>query len=294
MPDTEIWDFSSGISTKHMRILRLKTTKSFAFCNCYVSACSGIRVGTAQPCLLLHEGPPITIRRKVAKRDYYFKVRAGQTHLSNSVTVSNLSWSSSHKLFVMAMKNEIIEKSVKPVLGESAIHHPSLLAIQNNWILTLLNYIRVSLSEPKHCDSACLEFIATSLAIKIFEMFGKNDYSMATISGGLGSVREKIVRRYITDNILNEIRLHDLATSVNLSTDYFGRAFKKSFGIPPWRFIRERRINLAKEMLMEIDVPITKIAIDLQFSSHSHFTTAFYELTGTTPSTFRRSILRKN
>ena len=102
-------------------------------------------------------------------------------------------------------------------------------------------------------------------------------------------MREKNIKTYIEQHLTKDIRLDDLALTVGLSTDYFRKAFKQSFGQSPSRYIRKRRINLAKEMLIRGDQSITEIALNLQFSSHAHFTDTFRHATGIPPSKFRNN-----
>jgi len=290
MVDTEIWDFSSAVPTKHLKFLRHKTVGEMFVCCCDVSACQGLVLGTAQPCIVLHEGSPAVLRYHSARKDYRLKVRCGHIHISNANSFGKFSWSSPQKIFAVAMGTKFIEDNVTSVFSGNIPYLPSRLAIRNNWLLELLLYMRKSIEEPAHCDSACLELIGTSLIIKLYEIFGEKDQPQPSIiTGGLGTVREKNIKTFIEQHLTENIRLGDLAQRVNLSTDHFRKAFKQSFGKSPWRYIRERRISLAKEMLIKHDQSITEIALNLQFSSHAHFTDTFHQITGNSPSRYRDS-----
>ena len=50
------------------------------------------------------------------------------------------------------------------------------------------------------------------------------------------------------------------------------------------------RIERARLLLAETDMPITMIAADLGYSSSQHFATSFRRDTGTTPSRYRRQV----
>ncbi len=71
------------------------------------------------------------------------------------------------------------------------------------------------------------------------------------------------------------------------SPGYFGEAFKASTGLTPFRFILERRVRRAKELLLDRDIPIAEVALRVGFANQSHFTVNFKKLTGKTPSRFR-------
>jgi AraC family transcriptional regulator len=81
-----------------------------------------------------------------------------------------------------------------------------------------------------------------------------------------------------------------LARLAQLSPFHFSRAFKESFGTPPYRYLTSRRIDRAKVLLAERKLSVTEIGLDVGFSETSSFTSAFRKLTGETPTEYRRSL----
>ena len=75
-----------------------------------------------------------------------------------------------------------------------------------------------------------------------------------------------------------------------MSYFHFSRAFKQSMGMSPTNYIAERRIEGAKKLLQETELPISEIALRVGFSSQSHFTTSFRRVAGATPKAFRATI----
>ena len=61
-------------------------------------------------------------------------------------------------------------------------------------------------------------------------------------------------------------------------------------GMTPTNYIIERRLERAKELMQETDLPIADIALRSGFSSQSHFTTSFRRFVGVTPSSFRHAM----
>jgi len=106
--------------------------------------------------------------------------------------------------------------------------------------------------------------------------------------GGLRVSCQRRVLDYIEAHLTEEIGLDQLAQEAGLSPNHFSKAFKTSLGVPPWRYVTERRIHRAKKLLLDGSSSITEIAHDLGFSSHSHFTDVFRKATGKPPSHFRR------
>jgi AraC family transcriptional regulator len=107
--------------------------------------------------------------------------------------------------------------------------------------------------------------------------------------GGLAVWQQRIVANYIDEHLAESVSLAALAKLVNLSSYYFCRAFKQSFGVPPHRYHTLRRIDRAKIMLANPDRSVTETALSLGFSETSSFSAAFRHTTGTTPTAYRRA-----
>jgi AraC family transcriptional regulator len=52
----------------------------------------------------------------------------------------------------------------------------------------------------------------------------------------------------------------------------FARAFKQSTGLPPHQYLLGQRVERAKKLLIEKQLPIVDISYQLGFASQSHFT----------------------
>jgi AraC family transcriptional regulator len=110
------------------------------------------------------------------------------------------------------------------------------------------------------------------------------------IRGGLAVWQQRMVATYIEEHVAEAIPLAELAKLVNLSSYYFCRAFKQSFGVPPHRYHINRRIECARTLLSSTERSVTEIALALGFSETSSFTAAFRQSTGTAPTEYRRSV----
>jgi len=112
----------------------------------------------------------------------------------------------------------------------------------------------------------------------------------APVRGGLAAWQQRVVTSYVEEHLPEQIPLAALAGLARLSTYYFCRAFKQSFGVPPHRYHTSRRIEQAKVMLAARKHSVTEIGLTLGFSDTSSFTAAFRKITGQTPSSYQRSL----
>ncbi|MBC6416125.1 MAG: helix-turn-helix transcriptional regulator [Bdellovibrionales bacterium] len=81
-----------------------------------------------------------------------------------------------------------------------------------------------------------------------------------------------------------------MASVVAMSPYHFSRLFKESIGKTPMQFVQEHRIDEAKVLLKNLNLPIIDIANRCGFSDQSHFSKVFKKVSGMSPKSFRKSI----
>lgn len=102
------------------------------------------------------------------------------------------------------------------------------------------------------------------------------------------SVVEK-AKRFITDRIgQQDLSREDIASHVFLNPDYLTRVFKKETGISLSDFLQQRRIEYAKELLVNTDQSVSDIALASGYSNLSYFSTIFKKATAFNPVDYRR------
>ena len=101
--------------------------------------------------------------------------------------------------------------------------------------------------------------------------------------------RLKRVLDYVEDHLSDDIAVADLARVACLSIFHFTRAFSSAIGVPPHRYVSQRRLEWAKAMIAAGATSIAKTAYVCRFSSQSSFTRAFRRAAGMTPAEYRRA-----
>jgi AraC family transcriptional regulator len=99
------------------------------------------------------------------------------------------------------------------------------------------------------------------------------------------AARDVIARRF-KDNL----SLSDIAREVESSVFHLARIFKARTAFSLHAYRNQLRLRAALDLLRRRDVDLTGIALDLGFSSHSHFTETFRRSFGKTPSAVRESL----
>jgi len=106
--------------------------------------------------------------------------------------------------------------------------------------------------------------------------------------GGLAPWQARQVTKHIDAVLASTIRTQDCAKVARLSTSHFRRAFKVSFGVTFYKYINQRRVERAQEMMVTTDQPLCQIARQCGFADQPHFTRVFRRLVGSSPAIWRR------
>lgn len=112
-------------------------------------------------------------------------------------------------------------------------------------------------------------------------------FDKMNVKGKLSDGGMKAVIDYIERNLKKGISLEDVANHVNISTYYLSKIFKKEMGVNFITYVTDRKMDMAKEMLVNTDIPVLNIALDLAYNEANYFSKAFKKKTGLTPSEYR-------
>ena len=85
------------------------------------------------------------------------------------------------------------------------------------------------------------------------------------------------------------LRVEDVARSAGWSLYHFIREFRRAFGCTPARYLRERRLTRARQLLAVSNLPVTDICFAVGFESLGSFCTLFRRSEGVTPAAYRAS-----
>lgn len=98
-----------------------------------------------------------------------------------------------------------------------------------------------------------------------------------------------ILITYIDKHFTEDLNRKALAEIVYLSEDHLARVFKKETGQTLVSYITEKRLGLAKSLLLHSDEPIYQIASAVGYDNYSYFTKIFKKEVGVTPVEYRNS-----
>lgn len=151
--------------------------------------------------------------------------------------------------------------------------------------------LKVQAESPRQDQQSYGEALSLVLSHEIMRIDKGTAASAGNVRGGLAGWQKSQLRDYIEEHLAENISITALAELARLSPFHFARAFKQSFNVPPHRYLSARRIERAKELLIQPELSVTQIGLNVGFADTSSFTTAFRKHSGVTPTAFRRGTI---
>ncbi len=102
-------------------------------------------------------------------------------------------------------------------------------------------------------------------------------------------LRVEACRRQLEEQHANPPSLRELARQLGLNESKLKQGFRQQFGTTMWAYIIQFRLNKARQLLFETDLPVGEIATLVGYKNGAHFTAAFKEKFGLQPRAMRRS-----
>jgi AraC family transcriptional regulator len=98
-------------------------------------------------------------------------------------------------------------------------------------------------------------------------------------------------RSYLTQHLTEPLTLDEVARAVHSSPYHLSRTFHRVTGSTLRSYLTQLRLRASLERVWDPATPLDRVACELGFSSHSHFTARFRDSFGVTPSVFRKQRL---
>jgi AraC-like DNA-binding protein len=106
--------------------------------------------------------------------------------------------------------------------------------------------------------------------------------------GGLAPWQLRRAEALMSENLSVQVPLDQVAEECGLSVRHLARAFRQSTGVPPHRWLLDRRVKRAKELLPDSKLSLSDVALACGFGDQSHFTRTFTASVRLSPGAWRR------
>ena len=283
-------------STKPIRTLPFKDRLGLggtAFVRGSSFPIEGLRVRSSQVTVAIHESETFRMDWRSADSDRLrsSEIACGNAHVGDGRSPFWVRSQASPSFFAIAMDAEFVRQIWETEFDRAGDFELKIAIGVRDPVIDRIGLLgRRELSEGGIGGRLYAESLGAALAVHVLRQYGISARSPVLHKGGLASRPLQRVIEYINEHLQDELSLVELARTAQLSPHHFATVFKASTGISPHRYVIERRIDRARDLLRRDDKTISEIAYAVGFSSQSHLTANFRRMMGMTPRKFRQSL----
>jgi AraC family transcriptional regulator len=291
--DRELIDFASSPPKRGLEFNARLSEGAVTLTHCTSGPIEGRQLGAAQITVAIHDGATFDMDWRGGESDRLQSsvVSHGRVHVGDGRLPFWVRCNASPSFFAFAIEESFVAEIWRKAFdGTGDCFIGTSVGVEDPVIGGLAALARLELDAGGAGGRLYLEGLAAALAVHLLRNSGLSRRSPIPHRGGLAPRQFRCVLEYIEAHLAEELGLVELAAIVGLSPHYFGEAFRISSGRSPHRYVMERRVERARDLLQGEDRPIGDIAYAAGFSSQSHFTANFRRITGVTPGRFRRSL----
>lgn len=121
----------------------------------------------------------------------------------------------------------------------------------------------------------------------ILEMW-KKGFVIENDTSGRNTVEKEMVS-YIQQNFTEKISLREFGEQFHLSEKYISRYFKEHFHITLSQYVTYLRLEHAKQLLQDTDIPVTDVAMQSGYQNVSYFIRSFQKAYAVSPLKYRKN-----
>jgi AraC family transcriptional regulator len=163
------------------------------------------------------------------------------------------------------------------------------IGIHDGILAALGSALLPAFERPDHVSRIFIDHVTFAIVAHLAHSLGGMKVQERPARGGLAPWQERRAKEFLDANLDGDVSVMVLARACGLSSHHFSRAFRQSTGMPPHRWLLQRRVDKAKELLRGTNVSLAEIALDCGFADHSHFTRVFTRAVGIGPGQWRRA-----
>ena len=146
-----------------------------------------------------------------------------------------------------------------------------------------------SLEHPQQTSKIFMDHVLQALNCHLVSSYGNVTLSYRRFRGGLSPRQARRATELLEAHLDGDIPLQQVAEACELSVSHFARSFKKTFRKPPHAWLLERRVDKARDLMLNSRLPLADIAAQCGFADQSSLNRSFRRIHGIAPGMWRRN-----
>ncbi|PJO48176.1 AraC family transcriptional regulator [Brucella pituitosa] len=161
------------------------------------------------------------------------------------------------------------------------------ISFSDQYIETAIELLAGMLSSSKKEHELEASYIVRAMLARIASKYAFKLSSCQPIDCFLPRMQSALI--YIENNLHRYISLSQFAKEVGLGEAQYARLFKRTMNTTFHQYVINRRVEKARRLLTETNMPAAEIACECGFADQVHLTRFFKKIIGATPIKYRRA-----
>jgi len=151
----------------------------------------------------------------------------------------------------------------------------------------LAHAVASALENLNACSALFLDAVALAFHAHAIDVYGGTVGKRGATLPGLAPWQFRRIEAFIEAHLDGNPSIVELARECGLSSSHFARAFGRTTGMPPHRWLMKRRVERAKQLLAIGELELAQIALTCGFVDQSHLNRVFTRFEGCGPGRWR-------
>lgn len=161
------------------------------------------------------------------------------------------------------------------------------VAVRDPVLEALFTQMLREIEQGSTASTIRLDCLFDSLMVRLASRFGSHEPVNSRKAVVLAPFRLRRALDYIETHVGDDIALEDLVEAAGSSQFHFSHAFKSATGVSPYRYLIDRRIELAKVLLVTGHASLEAVGRQCGFNSRHQFGVMFKRVVGVGPKHYR-------
>jgi AraC family transcriptional regulator len=217
-------------------------------------------------------------------------VSAGSMSICELNQPRRMEMRNSANVALVLLQNEILEHALRDNTRPPRVELQERHALQDHNMRHLMKILLYEKRQGFPSGALFLDSIAAALASHLIHYYSADVPLTAKSVGGMAPSTLRRCIALMEARLEGDLRLDELACEAGLSTSHFIRSFRESTGKTPYQFLLDWRVQRAQTLMRDPRASLAEVARSTGFANQHHLARVFRRITGTTPSTYRRSL----
>ncbi|KLN56141.1 transcriptional activator NphR [Variovorax paradoxus] len=181
-----------------------------------------------------------------------------------------------------------LERAIEEKEGKRVGSLAYVAGVRDEVLLNLACALTPALEHPASASMLFVDQLSVAMTSYLVETYGGAAAAAPRTNRLLSRSHEARAKEMLRSKIEGSISITEIADACGLSRSYFIHAFRETTGYTPHQWLIAQRLEHARALLTDFDMPLADVAAACGFADQSHFTRVFAQHSGAPPGIWRR------